>query len=443
MRQTTGIVFAAVLLAAGLGRAADEETIELAPRYTDTRHGFSLCPPAGSEATRETSAMRLVSWRKRDEKTKAIAWTLTVMQASEGDKQLDLNAYQARLVENLRTKENFQVDSAKVVKLAGREAIDLAGVTAGQLGIYARQVWVRAEPGKFLIIKMTGSSLMRGQLDAICDKVLGTLELIDPKVAEARREESLARGRALLASLTDEKLAAIVHGEPQWFIIRWKDNRVGFMKVVEAAVARRGRRGCEVKTWLWQDFAPGQPTVLVKVVTFATADRKTDEWTGQAWAEAGDKISPASSEEGARQADKIVCTAAVGGKVRQRSIDMPEGNVKCHLPKGMDSIIWRLMDLKKEGAYAFSVYNAARYGLDRRTLTVVGPGKIKLAGSEVEAIRATDQAADDAGAENTWLNSKGLVVRAERGDLVMTAATRDEVLEHFPKAESIIAKMGE
>ncbi len=431
-----------LLLASATCTTAADGVIELAPRYTDSRHGFSLCPPAGTERTIETSPMRLATWRKRDAKTKAIAWTLSVLRASAGKEKVDLNAYSRGLVQSLLRKENFRVESAKVTKLSGKGAIDLSGVTGGRRRVWQRQVWVQAEPGRFIIVQLSGPAGMKAQLNTIFGKVLATLEIIDPKVAAASRKANLARGRKLLAELTDKKLAEILRTKPQWFLFRKKDKYIGFMKVVESPAKRENTNGCEVKVWLWlQKGFKGLP-LRSKQIMFAAADRKTERWSRRVWVDLGKgKIGYVRDENGIRQDNTITCKLEAGGRAKARTVVIPPGNIPIYQPKAINCLLWRLMDLKNKTGYAFAVYNTRANGFDMRTLTVVGPEQIELDGKKVEAVRVTDQAAEDAGAETTWLDSKGFPLRAGQGDVVVIAVTRSEVLRKFPRAERTIASM--
>ena len=443
MRHTTAIIVAAILSAASICAAADEPAIELAPRYTDNRHGFSLCPPAGTERAREISPVRLVTWRNRDEKTKAIVWTLTVMRAIESKKQIDLNAYAKELAADLRAKENFQVETAEVIKLAGKDAIDLSGMTVGQFRVWMRQTWVEAEPGRFIIVKLTGPAGMKDELNAICKSVLPTLEIIDPKVAQVQREENLARGRALLASLTDDKLAAVIRTQPQWVLFRNKNGYFAFSKMVESRAERNGGKGSMVKEWLWVGLA--EPPTVIKQVMFATADRRSEHWSYSVFKGVGGRLVLSRTMERDKDDGFIIRMSSVapGRKPSVRKTKIPPGNVPVYLPQAMFGLIERLVDLSKPDAYAFAIYNVEANGFDMRTFTVVGPEKIEVDGRKVDAIRCTDRHAEDKDVLTVWLDAKGLRIQAGNETTTIMAVTRDELLKHFPKAESIVAQMGD
>jgi hypothetical protein len=444
MTHRKEIIAAGVLLSALLCATADGREIELAARYIDTRNGFSLRPPADSERVREISTMRLVAWRKHDEKTNAVVWTLTVMRVSEGKSQVDLNAYMKRLVDNLNRQERFRVEAAELVKLAGREAIDLSGATTGQMRFWSRQAWVQTDPGRFLVVRLTGPAGMKTQLNAICQSVLPTLEIIDPRLAQARREENLARGKALLDSLTEEKLNSALRTDPQWFLFRAGNEYSGFSKVAESRTDWNGRKGFMVRQWVW--LGTKNPPLMGKRVTFATADRRVVRDASSAFRDIAGKLVCSNKAEVEKEDDLITCrisSAEPGRKSPVRKTKVPPGNVPFYVPDAMVGFIERLVDLSKPAGYAFAVYNVGADGFDVRTLAVAGPEKIEVDGKAVDAVRCTEQLAEDVDVGTVWLDAKGLRVHASQGTTTVTAATRDEVLKHFPKAEDIIGQMGE
>ncbi|MHC4982466.1 MAG: hypothetical protein ACYTF6_04765, partial [Planctomycetota bacterium] len=284
----------------------------------------------------------------------------------------------------------------------------------------------------------------KSKLNNICDAVLPTVEFIAPEVARAQRRINLARGRVLLSALTDEKLAAVIQTQPQWFLFRRKDNYVGFMKVVESQAEQEGAKGYEVRTFVQLSVDKASSVTLAWQVMFATADRQTERWQRKLWADTGSgEMISVGSEEGLKLGDTITCTLTVGDEARERAKDIPPGNVQIYLPKAFNSVPWRLIELNEPASYAFAAYNTRANAFDMRTLTVVGPERIELEGKQIDAIRVTDQVAEDVAAETSWLDTKGLVIQAERGEVLITAATREQVLKQFPKAEDTITKMSE
>ncbi|MCK4602558.1 MAG: hypothetical protein KAU28_08840, partial [Phycisphaerae bacterium] len=366
-------ILAGVMAAGAAGQAAEKneiQTVELGKRYVDPLHGFSLRPPAGTDRQRQRVAARLVSWTKRDPRTGAIAWTLSVLKVTETNEKIELKPYSQALAKKLQTQENFREVTTELAPVAGKAAIHLRGVSGGSLGLWQRQVWVLTKARKFLIIKITGPVDMKDRLDAICGAVLATLEVTDPKKALEKRKELLARGEKLLAGLTDKKLTDATHGEPQWCLLRFKGDDVGFMLTTESATRREGRRGYEVKLWVMSRLPKDQPRLLKRVL-FTTVDRKLERWTESLQIGSG-PTSVVIGEDGIRQDDVIVCNFARGDRIDTNKKAVP-ASLTFYLPRAIGLLLPRLVDLQEQTSYAFAVYAGDVNDFDMRTLKVIGP----------------------------------------------------------------------
>jgi len=447
MMDTQRIWFLAGAVVLAVWASGQAGEVKLAGRYIDPVHGFSLRPPAGAISKREFSVSRLVSWSKRDPGTGAIAWTLSVHRVIEGHKDIDLKQYSKALAEKLARQEKFKVDSVKLSPAGGKGAIHLRGISGGRVKLWQRQVWILARPQQFLIIMISGPVDMKARLDDICQAVLETLKLTDPKTAAALREKMLARGRKLLAGLTDEKLAAAIRTKPQWLLLRLENKYVGFMKVAESRAEREATAGYEVKTWVWAQVRAKAPPTLGKLVAFATADRTREYWSKNAWVGAGQgRLRKVLGEEVTTHRNSIsskVTSNEPRPRTQARKTTIPPGNIPVYLPQAMVMLLPRLVDLKAKGTYAFAVYNAQADGFDMRTFSVAGAEQIALGGKKINAIRCTDQPAADVPAVTLWVDPDGALLRTVNTvGLVMEAATRDDVLKHFARAPGIIAAMG-
>jgi len=107
------------------------------------------------------------------------------------------------------------------------------------------------------------------------------------------------------------------------------------------------------------------------------------------------------------------------------------------------TLLPRLVDLTKPAAYAFASYNSQLNTFDMRTFTVVGPQKITVNQSQVEAIKVTDQGAADTEPAVLWVNAKGLVLRMSTSDgLLMEAVPKTVIIQRFPKADDVAKEIG-
>ena len=412
--------------------------VELDKRYVDPMHGFSLRPPAGTERRREFSAAKLVSWALRDEKSGAVVWTLTVLQAVEGKPVTDLKPYAEALADKLRTEENFHMEKDFVLgPVAGKAAIDLRGLTGG-VQMWQRQVWVLAEPKRFLIVMISGSETMKAELDDVCSRVLATLQLSDPEEARQRQRKSIQRGQDFLAALNDAQFSAALEPGPTWFLLRMKDKDVGFRRVVEAPARVEGASGYKVTMWVLLDL-PGLDVRLMKHEMFVTPDQTVETWSKRVQI-GGDKSARVIDETALKQQDLLVCNSLEDRQTQTRKKKVPD---KIYLPQATGMTLPRLIDLKTPEAYAFAAYNSEQNDFDMRTFTVLGKETISFGGRNVEAIRATDQAAIDAEPATLLLDEKGRLLRMEADGLEMERSTEQAVLRRFPKAAAIVKELGE
>jgi len=432
----------AIVMLAGLCRicpGALVGDVELGGRYVDPIHGFSLRAPLGTERTRDPSPSRLVTWSRREEKTNAVVWKLSVLRAVESSKTVEIEPYSRALAKKLRSEENFKIDSVEIKTFAGRPAIDLRGVTGGAVRLWRRQVWVLARAGEFLVFIITGPVDAARQLGAICDKVLATLELTDPKAGQAQRLKSLENGKRLLAGLTDERMAAAIISQPQWYLLKLKGKDVGFMRTMESIAKRDGVMGYEVITWVMFQQPKAQQRFGRRVM-FTTADRQLERWNESLQTGKG-KTARRLSEEGIKQAEMIVCYISRGGaklQTRKKMLE-PDAIRAVYLPRAMGAMLWRLVDLTTPMTYAFATYNSSANSFDMRTFAVLGPERIDLLSRTLEAVRVTDRMAADAPTATLWVNGDGVLLRMKTSDgLLMEHSTRAAVLRRFPDARQQI-----
>ncbi len=430
-------VVAICLNATGQDKPGEKE-IELDKRYVDTLRGFSLRPPAGTERRRDRVAARLVSWSMRDDESGAIAWTLSVLQATDDRKKIDMKKYAETLKRQLEQVEGFVNVTTELSPVADKAAIHIRGVATG-VQMWQRQVWILVSTGRFLIIKITGPKNDAAHLDKICDAVLATIQITDPNELKKQRKEMLDRGQELLGSITDEKLARIIDNDARWFLMKLNKKDVGFMLMNEAITRNKGEHGYEVKQWIMMQI-PNDRVRLMRCVMFTNSDRSVERWT-QYLQEGSGQTAVQSGEDGIKQKDLIVCDISIAGKMSTHQKAVQD---KIYLPKAMSFMLPRLVDLSKKTSYGFAVYASQSNSFDMRSLTVVGPDSITVDSRKVEAVHLIDRPAEDADPSDVWVDKKGKLLRIESPDgLVLEPAGKAAVLRQFPNAETIVNKLGQ
>jgi len=430
-RARTALAVAAVVAGwAQFDGTPAEAGVPLGAPYKDVFHGFSLRPPAGTERLRERSDHRLVCWVRRDEKTGAIRWSLEVLLARhkpiKGSREEFAQAVAAQLAAN-----RFKVASTKPDTVAGKPAVHFRGMWKGALELWRRQTWVEKSPQEHLVLNIAGPVTAQAAMDAVLDAVAGTLKLFDSTAALAERRENLARGVKALSGLNEAKLRDVLAPEPYYFFLKMKGKVVGFLKVTESIQQRGRTRGVRILR-LGAVLLPDKPRRLTRDDLFAAPDREFERWQ-RIVIDGRGRSAVKSVTEGLKQRDLLVMQVTADDQpptdVKQR---VPEALLQAYLPQAFDVLLPRLVSRSGASAYGFAVYSPPARNFDLRTLSVVGPEKVKLAGRTLPATRLTDKMAEDAPTANLWVDGKGLLVRMETAHgLALERATDSLVKAKF------------
>jgi len=447
MRRVTQmlVIWGLTALASESG-LANGHRVELGKRYCDPLYGFSLRPPAGAEKIRGASGARLVSWSRRDKQTGRILWTLSVSQALEGNRDIDLQPYSRALAEKLRLEEGFKVGSVDLSPVAGKKAIHFRGRAIG-MALWQERVWILARPQEFIIVMLSGPAELRQDLEAVSQEVLATVEFFDPTEARRLRRVNLQQGKEFLASLSEARLSSAMADEERWFLLRMKGRPVGFRRLVCRRAKRKGAEGFEVKLWLMLKLAGLEPRLL-KQTMFVTGDLSVEWWRKQL------RIGSAPTArmiktECLKQGDRLVCTVCEGRRIEPHDIPVPVDN---YLPQAIGALLPRLIDLAKPGSWAFLDYDADDRMFNLRTVTVAGPGQVSSAGAETSlssatqpgAVKVLDQPARDVEPATLWIDKAAGLVKMKTADgLVMVRAEEAEVMRLLPEARGAMATMGQ
>lgn len=466
--------FSLALFLLGSAALADDAPA-LDKRYSDAMSGFSLRPPAGTERKKETAISCRVSWAKRDADTGAIAWSLKVTRDTDPNEKLDLKEFDKRLAQKLAVDEHLKVDSDKLVKVAGKPAVDISGVGGSETSkLWERQVWVlmslarpgfppgttmpneggtlpASTPSLFLVLSMTGPLNLKAQMDQTLSAVLGTLVVTDPDEAIKQLKEAKENGAALLERLSDEKHKVQIALSPEsWFLMSIKDKPLGFLKVAQTQSRQPGMEGYEVTTWLMRQV-PNETPQLYKRNTFVSGAGSLEHWAEQLQVGSGkdSSVFVQNGMMGDMIADRrqlkpvrmIKCDVGTDTKTKAQRKDL--GEVKgIYLPYAYGVLLPKVVDLKQPKSYLFATYVAASNDFDMRTFTVVGPSKVTVAGKEVDAVKITDKPSQDAEPVDMWVNSDGELLRVQNADgSVIERATHEAVLRRNPTADTIITQM--
>lgn len=450
-----------ILAVAGVLYAAGVEAWAQGPAHVDLKHGFRFTPPEGALARPPQGSGMLGKWIALDGEKKAVAWTLTFYRARPDDTgkasltPADLPTYAKTLQDRLVQETQLAVDSAKVVTVAGKGAVDVMGSFAlGRRGTtefrqFRRQVWLLTGEGEFLVVKMEGPVRDSEKLSALCDGVLAGLSVMDAQELLKSRQESLRHGSALLSELATpagtQRLRAVATGESQWFLLRLDGKPIGFKAQAEGTTHRKGMPGLEIRSWTMTRL-PDAPASVQTQTLFVADALQGESWDVLRRTGTGAKASTDSESGTVREGGKIACEIAHNGQAATLHRDVPpdvvEGTARIanvYLPHAVGEVLGRLVDRTAPGEYAFAMYDAQADRMARRVFRVLGRATITVNGAALQTVEASDCASDDAQAVGLWLDEKGLLVRlVAPGGVTMERTTRDAVFKAFPEAPAIV-----
>ena len=403
-----------------------------------------------TERLRESSTRRLVCWVHRDEKTRAIRWSLEVLRTQLEPAKLPRDEYVKAIARELANASRFQVESTALDKIAGKPAMHFRGTWQGALKLWRRQTWVEVKPAEYLVLNIAGPITDKAAMDKVLTAVAGTLKLFDPSAVLAERSQNLSRGSAVLGALTRAKLEAVLTGEPSYFLLRLKGKTIGFVRITEAIVRRdkdqgplgTPKGGLSVGR-IGALKPPGEPRRLTREELFATVDRNVERWR-RIVVDGEGTSAVRSVSEGIKQEDLLlVNTIRSGRPTPSRQRRLPAKLAPAYLPAAFDVILPRMIDRTKPAAYGFVVYGAAANDFDLRILRVVGAESITHAGRGVAAVRLTDRMAPDAPSADLWVDEKGLLLMMRTADGLTMERVRQKAVSGIFAAElRQLASMG-
>jgi hypothetical protein len=423
---------------------ANGESLELANRYRDPLNGFSLRPIKGTQRQVKSATAILASWTKRDEKSGAILWTFSVRKAGrkvDPNEAFNLKKFAQKLRKQVMRNDRFRVDKVEFKSVDKKPGIVLTGQSVGAMKFWQREHWVRVKPGRWLVFTLFGSLKKEDMLDKAMSTMMETVEVTDPAEEIKRRKEYLRNGKVLLLALSKEKLTKALRKEPIWRIMKLKGKPVGWMRQVEKTGREERFDGVRVVTHSWAKI-PDVPLRVSKATMFASVGRSYSTWKETLRIGSGSKRI-VFREKGLQRDQIIMSSASKNGRdlpATQRK-DLPGG---WFLPKAMELLLPRLVDLSEPGTYSFATYNSRTNKFDMRTFIVHKPTTIEIAdgGAKIRVIRCQDQSHWDKDPATLYLKPDGTLVRMEsQSGFVVERSTEKEVRKTFRAAADALGEL--
>ncbi|NLF30974.1 MAG: hypothetical protein GX591_08825 [Planctomycetes bacterium] len=416
-------VLALILAAAGAAVAA-----ETGPRYTDELRGFSLCPPAGATVVRRTGTAELVQFVLGAETGRTPVELSVQLNVQTGDPVTDLAAFSLHLADHLLVTQNFQVDPASMTPttLAGHGALILEGSVGGSVfGLFRRDVWVRLDDHRFLVLRASGPLDRADEVRAAGETAAATLWLFDPAATRAKLEQDLARGGALLEGLDGDALRAALTPGDHWYAVVRSGKVAGFVHVSEQWARQDRVEGLRVVT---ESAMAGEGAVrkLARDEAFCSFDLTFERWESFSIVLDGDAEQSRHLTYGIRQHGLLLIQTVVGPRQTQANqVKVPVG---IYLPRALASVAPALLDRRQPGGYAFARYDDATGGIEMRTLTVVGPSAVTLGGQTFEAVELIDQASLGAPQVKMAVDGAGRILSITRPDGALLQRTTEQAI---------------
>ncbi|MFP4435135.1 MAG: hypothetical protein ACLFTN_11795 [Phycisphaerae bacterium] len=438
-RPFTGIVVTCLCLAATVLPALGDDETKLGSRYRDPLNGFSLRPIEGTERQVKSATANVASWMKRDAKRGAIVWTFSVRKAArevDPNETFDIKTYAKQLRKDAMQRERFRVDEVAFESVDEKPGIVLIGQSVGAMKFWQKEHWVRIKPGRWLVFTIFGSLQKERDLDQAMSTMMKTAKINDPAEEMKRRKEYLRNGKVVLLALTKEALAKAVKDKPVWRIMKVNDKPVGWMRQVEDIGREERMDGLSVVTHSWAKI-PEVPLRVSEAKMFSSVGRTYSTWEEVLRVGEGRKRI-VFREEGLQRDQVVMSSATKNGR------DLPTTKRKdlpgsWFLPRAMEMILPRLVDLSKPGNYSFATYNSRTNKFDMRTFIVHKPTTIRIGDVKIEVVRCQDQSHWDKDPATLYLKPDGTLVRMESpGGFTVERSTRKEVVKTFRAAAGIL-----
>ncbi|HDY65908.1 MAG TPA: hypothetical protein ENH84_06725 [Phycisphaerae bacterium] len=425
----------------------------LGKRYTDPLNGFALCPPREAQRVETKHPVYLAQWLPRNAATAETIWSLNVYRATLENAQTDIKSYAKGLASQIEKQSGAKVESTRFVTVAGKSAVSFAGkmTDRSQIGsggvqtdlpdMLFRQGWIPTDPGKFLVIEWFVPTSQKPLIQPTWEAILASVRFHDPEAAIREQKENVKRSQKLLwEKITPQKLQAAMPTAPKWFLVYQGKKAVGWIRVQARSVRMNQAAGFEIRTWAMYQI-PKQKIRLVRQSMFTNSKFSLEKWGTRIQIGSGpDAILMA--EEGVRQGGLVLCTFSGSQRHRNTQKKLPESVKDIYLPKALGMVLPALVDQGEKATYTFAEYAGAENDFHMRTLTVVGPERIKSNGRWVKAVKMTDQPSIGADPIVFWVDEKGNVLRSQTPDgLRSESATPEAVLRTYPKAKLIVVEM--
>lgn len=442
--------------------APSADTGLLGPTYRDEPNGFEINPPAGSRLVQKAGAEALsfVQEQKQFGGTVTLSTTGPDSEHPNGvftlKEMLDLAA-----TDLSAAAHNVKVNESRETTASGKPAgllsmaLELDGDNGTRVPLLKQQLIVRAAPTHFVTLTLVAPLAAKEEATQLFSAMAGTLTLLDHKELAKRRLNAIKAGKAWFDALSAESLVPKLSKSPRMFRILVNNKDVGYVEYLEDKTDREGYKGVTI-TCRSRSFPSNGSVISAGNSSFwaFTQQPKTiahySSWNNLSTTNfpALNPDSPqaqilnnVNGEIGTLQLENdaegvrvygitITRTGSSGGLTQDLGTlhwTIPVDSSP--LPKLLE-ILWpRLVDLTKPTEMGFVCFNAATSKLALRMLSVKGPDTITIDGRKTPCIRLADEITPNI--NTMWVDDAGVMLMLRSSDGTLLIPTTQDAMERL------------
>lgn len=463
----------------------------LGAEFKDEIHGFRICPPVGARIVKQSglnAATERLSFAVDSKQ-----WLGTVQSAAfkpasftpdeylkSSTRELE-HAFRAVQIIESRTVQISDKPAAKLVASMEVEAKVAEGATKmqndkitqkekviGRAVFLKQELAVQVAANEYLIMTLYGPISARADMMRTFNAMAGSFMVLDRAQVDAKRREAIRAGKEWMNTRSAEELTNRLVDSPQFFRIKSQNKDVGYIQYdekVEDYVAFKGIGVyLEAKIFYNEDilgvsknhafWAYARQTSSARqmarystwenVNQNVTALQGAETKSAVAWTnERGDlqfEIPRVATDSEVRDGQYVLSVTRTSGNNTRMLTDDVGGkkqwpitqgrDVPAPLPKVLESLWPRLVDLTKPSQMAFVVCNseAQQSKMGLRTLSVLGPENVIMDGKTIQATHLLDEM--DPKTTHLWVDSTGKILVMRTGDnALLVSTTKEKILQ--------------
>lgn len=462
----------------------------LSPEYKDEVHGFRICPPAGARIIQqsglESNSERLnfvvdaKQWLGTVQSVFFKPKTFTPEEYLKSAAKGLNDTYKAVQILESRTTTCNDKAAAQMtasVEVVGKIEVKEKGAKkttekeVGTATLLKQELAVQVATNEYLVLTLYGPLVTKEEMIKTFEAMVGTFVVYDRAQIDKRRLDAIKAGKEWIQDRVAEELTKRLVDGLQVFRIKVEGKDVGYLSFEEKVDTYLGFKGISVYVnsrtfpqdglvgmsksqafWAFarQDSRPNQITQYSMWENSAKNVSLSGNHSSATWtSESGNlqfeipAVSPDQPDGGKDRPNGeirgghfvLTVSREVGNDMgiltdnsRKPMVWPISYDKPSPLPKVLEYLWPRVLDLSKPQKCAFAVFNSGQNRMGLRTLSVLGPETIVLDGKPVKTTHLLDEIAP--GSTNVWVDSNGRIVMMRTSDSALLVPTTLEKMTH-------------